>query len=241
MISFLLIYGAVYVVTVVLYLGGGVVIDWINQGHPENRIQSRRGDDRRKMEIRQSLRSLFATSFCLAFGLFAQQQGWTPVPWALEFWPSALMLMISILLYDAWFYFVHRLQHTRLLIRWHRLHHKSVAPTVWANYNDTFPDALGQQAYFAAAPFILPIPPEILIAHRIIDHFNGMLGHCGFEYLAGRAARWPSPLVCTTFHDQHHSGFHYNFANHFSIWDRIFDTLHPDYDLKVKQLGKHAR
>lgn len=229
-LEFLAIYGMVYAVTALLYFTVGGAISRINARHPDNRIQERSGDHRRGMEIRQSLRSLLATSFCLAFGLFAQRQGWTITPWAFEFWPSIFMLIVSIILYDAWFYFVHRLQHSRWLYRWHALHHKSLAPTVWTNYHDSIADALGQQGYFAVAPFFLPIPPEVLIAHRVIDHFNGMLGHCGFEYLAGRTAAWPSPLVCTTFHDQHHSGFRYNYANHFSSWDRVFGTLHPDYD-----------
>ena len=94
-------------------------------------------------------------------------------------------------------------------------------------------DALSQQSYFMLLPFIIPIPWEVLVLHRIYDHFNGMFGHCGFEYFASRMARWPSPMVCTTFHDLHHSEFNCNFANFFSIWDRLLGTIHPEYDAAV--------
>ena len=67
-----------------------------------------------------------------------------------------------------------------------------------------------------------------------------MIGHCGFEYFAASTARYPSPLLCTTFHDQHHSGFRYNYANYFSFWDRVLGTLAPNYDQRVKTFEDEA-
>lgn len=234
--EFLLIYAAVYLATALLYFVTGAAIAWVNRRKPQRRIQARPRTQSRGKEIRQSLLSLTATSFCLAFGLFAQERTWTLNPLPLTPWSALGMFVLSVLIYDAWFYFVHRLQHTRWLYRWHALHHGSVTPTVWTNYHDSLVDAFGQQLYFLIAPFFLPIPPQVLIAHRLFDHFNGTFGHCGYEYFAGPMARWPSPLVCTSFHDQHHSRFHYNFANHFSIWDRLFGTLCPDYDRTVREM-----
>ncbi|WP_376742301.1 sterol desaturase family protein [Ensifer canadensis] len=40
--------------------------------------------------------------------------------------------------------------------------------------------------------------------------------------------------MCTTFHDQHHSGFKYNYGNYFSFWDRVLGTISPNYDQRVK-------
>lgn len=240
--EFLLIYGAVYGVNVFLYFATGWVLVAIQNRHPERRIQqNRRGEKRMWTEIRQSVLSLTVTAFCLAFGIFAQLQGWTLIaPLELSWWSVPLMLVISIVAYDAWFYWAHRFMHTKVMYRFHAEHHRSVAPTVWSTYNDSLVDAFVMQSYYLWAMFILPIPLEVLVAHRLWDHFNGTIGHSGFEFWASPATRLPSPMVCVTFHDQHHSRFRYNFANFFSFWDRLMGTVDPKYDEAVKQFEKAA-
>jgi len=211
---------------------------WINRHNPSRRIQKgKRGEDRAKSEILQSVKSLTVTCFCLAGGLFAQYMGWTLWPPLELDWISGIgMLAVSVVAYDAWFYWGHRLMHTRLLYPHHFWHHKSVAPTVWSNYSDSLPDAFAMQSYYLLAPLVLPIPAVVLILHRIWDHINGQVGHSGFEYFANRSTRFPSPMVCVTFHDQHHEHFRYNYGNFFSLWDRICGTLHPRYDKIVENL-----
>jgi Delta7-sterol 5-desaturase len=226
----------VYAVTVVGYLGLGLALDALNRRNPGRRIQpARRGEERARIEIVQSLKSLVVTCFCLAAGLWAQARGWGLFPpFDLTVWSAAGMFVASIIAFDAWFYWGHRLMHWRPLYRHHLWHHRSVAPTVWSNYSDSLVDAFAMQSYYLVAPLLLPIPAAVLVAHRIYDHVNGMIGHSGFEYFAGRGARYPSPFVCTTFHDQHHERFGYNYANFFSFWDRAMGTLHPDYERRVE-------
>lgn len=238
LLDLLWIWAAVYAATVAAYFGLGLALTALNARNPARRLQpKRRGEDRARIEILQSLKSLTVTCFCLAGGLWAQRQGltlWPPLP--LTWWSAAGMFAVSIVLFDAWFYWGHRLMHWRPLYRHHLWHHRSVAPTVWSNYSDSLLDAFAMQSYYLIAPMLLPIPPLVLIAHRAYDHVNGMIGHSGFEYFAGPGARLPSPFVCTVFHDQHHERFAYNYANFFSFWDRIMGTLAPDYDARVKTL-----
>ena len=47
----------------------------------------------------------------------------------------------------------------------------------------------------------------------------------------------PSPMIGVTFHDQHHEHFLYNYATHFSHWDRLMGTIHPDYDSRIVALA----
>ena len=237
--AYLIYLATVYGVTIALYFAFGGAITLFNRRIPERRIQKNRsGDERAGLEIRKSLTALLMTSICVSFGLFAQARGWTMA--ALEFsWPSALLMwLISVVIFDAWFYFGHRLMHTKALYRWHNLHHRSVAPTTWSNDSSTMLDTLVMHSYYAIAPFILPIPPIALIAHRLYDQINGMVGHSGFEYFASPTTRWPSPLVCVTFHDQHHSSFRFNYGNFSSIWDRLMGTLHPEYDQIVAKVAE---
>jgi lathosterol oxidase len=233
---FLEIYAACYFGTLALYFAEGGLIVWINRRHPERRIQAeKRGEDRARVEIIQSVKSLFVTCFCLAAGLFAQWKGWVLFAPIKLTWVSGIgMLLVLAVVFDTWFYWGHRLMHTRALYKHHLWHHRSMAPTVWSNYSDTMVDAFMMQSFYLVIPLVLPVPPLVLIGLRVWDHINGQIGHSGFEYFADRSTRAPSPMVCVTFHDQHHAHYHYNFANFFSLWDRLCGTLDPAYDDQVK-------
>ncbi|MEM9011746.1 MAG: sterol desaturase family protein [Pseudomonadota bacterium] len=235
-LEFLAIWAAVYAATVAAYFGLGNLLIWVNNRHPERRIQPlRRGEKRAREEILNSLRSLIVTCFCLAGGIFVQLQGWTL--WQagpLLSWWTLVWFAVSVVAFDTWFYWGHRLMHSKRLYKFHFLHHRSVAPTVWSQYSDGEVDAFVMQSFYLFAPMILPLHPLVLIAHRTWDHINGQIGHSGFEYFADQTTRFPSPMVCVTFHDQHHEHFRYNYANFFSFWDRLCGTLHPDYDTKVQ-------
>lgn len=237
-VEFLAVFVALYSGHLVAYFALGGALMWLNARHPDRRIQKgRHGEIRARTEIIQSIKALVPLCAMMAAGLTLQRHGitlWPPLPLNL---PNALGLSIlSIVLFDAWFYWAHRLMHWPPMFKFHRLHHKSIAPTPWSNYSDDLVDATVHQGFLMLAPLILPIPPVILIAHRLYDHINGQIGHAGFEYFAGPTARHPWPFLCTTFHDQHHSRFHYNYGNFFSLWDRLCGTIAPDYDSKVQAL-----
>ena len=233
--DFVAVWLAAYAVNLALYGAGGWVILWWNRRHPDRRIQpDRDGLRRARIEIRESVLSIAVTAACLAAALVLQAHGltlWAPLETT---WLSVLgMLALTTVLYDAWFYWAHRLLHTRRLWRFHRGHHKAVAPTVWSTDAQSVVETLMLQLFLVAAAVLLPIPPLALIAHRVVDHVNGALGHSGFEYFAGPAARAPWPGLCATFHDRHHERFTVNYANFFSVWDRWMGTLDPDYDRDV--------
>jgi sterol desaturase/sphingolipid hydroxylase (fatty acid hydroxylase superfamily) len=237
--TFLVFWAVSYGAHLALYFGQGAILVAINRRHPGRRIQkSRRGEERARAEMIASVRSLVITSGCVAGGVFAQTAGLTL--WrAGGGWLAVLLWLPALaILYDAWFYWGHRLMHTKALYRHHLPHHKSVAPTVWSNYSDTLADAFAMQSFYLVLPVLLPVPPVALVLARLWDHVNGQIGHSGFEYFADRSTRYPSPMVCVTFHDQHHEHFRHNFANYFSLWDRLCGTLHPDYDRKVASWGR---
>ena len=237
--GFLAVWAASYIALVVLYFGSGLVLVALNRRHPERRIQKQQRSDRVRSEIRQSLVALVSIAGYVAGGLCLPANGYA------LFQPGELTLVsflgwsvVSAIAYDTWFYWGHRAMHTKALFRFHALHHRSITPTVWANNSDGFVGTMIEQGYFLVAPLLLPIPPLVLVLHKVYDQASGMVGHCGFEHVASPGARKPWPLVCTTFHDQHHSNFRCNFSNTFSLWDRFMDTLHPAYDRKVEEMER---
>jgi sterol desaturase/sphingolipid hydroxylase (fatty acid hydroxylase superfamily) len=238
---FLGLLAAIYAATVAMYFALGFGITWLNQRNPERRIQKhRRGEKRMTQEVLQSLASILVTCLSVAIGLFAQIQGWAMEPWALSWWWAVPQFVLCMVLFDTWFYFAHRLLHTKPFYRFHLLHHRSVAPTPWSNDSIGLVDTALSQGFYAVIVFVVPFSPIVLLAHRAFDQINGTFGHCGFEYFASPTSRYPSPMLCTTYHDQHHAEFRYNFANYFSFWDRIMGTISPVYDQRVAAMEKAA-
>ncbi|MEM6680255.1 MAG: sterol desaturase family protein [Pseudomonadota bacterium] len=223
------------VALIALYAATGLALEAMNARHPERRIQSRAPSDRRT-DIRQSLLSLLFIAAYVAAGLWLQAQGWGLFsPWDLGLLEVVVGFVVSLVIYDAWFYWAHRLMHTRALYRFHAQHHVSIAPTPWSNNNDTMVGTFFEQSYFLVAPLVLPFPALVFVMHKIWDQVTGMIGHAGHEYFASPIARAPWLGVCTVYHDQHHAQFRCNFANTFTFWDRLCGTLHPTYDASVRR------
>ncbi|MEM9047688.1 MAG: sterol desaturase family protein [Pseudomonadota bacterium] len=241
LVEFLLIYAAVYGASLVVYFCLGLALSWINARNPDRRIQPRRdGAKRRREDILSSLKALAVSAGLLSTGFFAQLQGWTVTPLPHSWWSVALGFGLCLVIFDAWFYFGHRLLHHPRFYRFHALHHKAVAPTAWSNDCSTTVDTVIEHGFYLVVWFVLPVPALAVFGLRLFDQVTGMIGHAGFEYFASRSSRAPSPMICTTYHDLHHSQFRYNYGNFFSFWDRWLGTIHPDYDKMVEKMEAGA-
>ncbi|AXS41027.1 sterol desaturase family protein [Breoghania sp. L-A4] len=240
-VAFCLFWASVYAVLLAIYFGLGGALVLLNRRMAHRRIQERTRSSRVAAEIRQSVVALALISFYVAAGLYAQHLGWVLfAPQPLTVLSFVGWMLVSAVAYDTWFYWGHRAMHTRALFRFHALHHRSLTPTTWSNNSDSLVGATVEQGYFLILPLLLPVPPEVLIAHKLYDQITGMISHCGHEYAASRSARKPWPLLCTSFHDQHHSNFRCNFGNTFSIWDRLMGTVHPGYDTLVVDMEQRS-
>lgn len=236
--AFLALSGLVVVAIVALSVVTVLFFEIMNARHPERKVQPDRGDVDRWRELRYAPGSILVIALCFAGGLFVQGQGWALTPLPLGWWSGTVLFAATIILYDAWFYGVHRLLHWKPMYRFHAQHHTSIAPWTLSHHHETLVEAILNQSFYVLIVFVLPIPWQTLIAQKVYDQISGMLGHSGYEHFASPAGRKPSPLASTVFHDQHHSSFRYNFAHTFSVWDRIFGTLHPRYDETVARFEK---
>lgn len=234
LLDFTMLFGAVYAATLAVMLVTGTAVLWVNARHPERRIQQRTSTKTIREDIRTALQPLAVTSLCLAAGLFAQLKGWAMAPWAITWWSVPLSALVLFVVQDAWFYWTHRILHSRRFLRFHRRHHLNVAPTVFSSDDSGIVDTLFAHTFYALIPFVLPVPALVLLIHRLVDQVSGMIGHCGFEHFASPTTRAPWPLLCTVFHDQHHEHFRYNYGIYTSLWDRACGTLHRDHDTKVR-------
>lgn len=188
-----------------------------------------------RRDIRQSILSLAAIAAMFATGQWLYARfGWglAPLRGVLG---GAASFALSMVVFDTWFYWLHRLIHTPpFYARVHRWHHLSVTPVAWSNNSDRLIDDLFLQSYWLVAHFLVPAGPAVLLAHKLYDQITGVVGHSGYEH-GGLWCRPPSPLVGVTHHDQHHRYFRCNYATHFTWWDRLMGTLHRDHDAELRR------
>jgi len=150
-------------------------------------------------------------------------------------WATSVVLLV--VLHDAYFYWTHRLLHHPSIFRWaHRTHHRSHTPTPWAAYAFAPPEAVVQAAYLPLILTILPAHGSALFLFLVHMILRNAIGHCGFELMPRRLARWTrwQPITTVTHHDLHHSTTHWNYGLYFTWWDRLMKTQHPHYDERLQ-------
>lgn len=219
---------AVYAVLLTCYVGTGLAVTRLNRRRAALKIQKDRvlSPTQIARDVRQSIVSLAVIAFFFSLGSwFYGRLGWGFHPARMTVPGALLSFIASMVLYDTWFYWLHRLIHHRRLFKHvHRWHHMTTSPVVWSNNSDTLLDNCFLQSYWLIAHFIIPISPVVLLAHKIYDQITGAIGHSGHEY-GGRLFTPPSPLASVTHHDRHHRHFRCNYGTHFTHWDWLMGTL----------------
>lgn len=218
----------VYAVLLACYVVTGLAVTRLNRQRAGSKIQKHHvlSSAQIARDVRQSIISLAVIALLFSLGNWSYSRlgwGFHPTPTTL---PGALLSFVaSMVLYDTWFYWLHRLIHHKRLYRHvHRWHHMTTAPVVWSNNSDTLLDNCFLQSYWLIAHFIFPISPVVLLIHKIYDQITGAIGHSGHEY-GGRLFTPPSPLASVTHHDRHHQYFRCNYGTHFTLWDWLMGTL----------------
>ncbi len=145
---------------------------------------------------------------------------------------AGLCLLAMIIAHDAYFYWLHRLLHVPLVLRFtHRLHHRSRTPTPWAAYSFDPIEAVLQVAFAPLWAVIVPVHPLVLLVWSIHMVARNVIGHCGFELFPRTMARsrWFGWLTGVTHHDLHHQDARSHFGLYFTWWDRWMGTERSDY------------
>jgi len=234
LLSMTAVIGAAYAALLVTYYATCRVVLRLNAG--ATKIEPRQTP---RSQIRRDQRRSVLMLLVIAVLFGCGHWTYATLGWGFRAWPGvsgmAMSFILSLVLYDTWFYWLHRLIHTELFYRKvHQRHHLTVPPVVWSNNNDRLVDNLLLQSYWLFAHFFFPAAPAVLVAHKLYDQVTGIIGHSGHEH-GGRWCWPPSPLVGVTHHHQHHLYFRCNYANHFSWWDRAMGTLHPNHDSELKR------
>ncbi|MBU6372367.1 MAG: sterol desaturase family protein [Alphaproteobacteria bacterium] len=187
------------------------------------------------IELACSVRSVavFSTVALITFGLEKAGLLWGAT-WRMsgDLLPIVAGFVVSVVLHDAYFYWVHRAIHDPRLFRvFHRRHHRSHNPTPFTAYSFDLGEAALMAAFTPALVLALPIPWVAFGLFMLHQIARNVLGHCGYElFPAGKNGKplfdW---MTTVTHHDLHHAYAGCNYGLYFTWWDRWMRTEHPEY------------
>jgi lathosterol oxidase len=145
---------------------------------------------------------------------------------------TILSVPLLMVLFDAWYYFLHRAMHKypRIYINVHAIHHSSTRPTFLTAYQMSPLEHMIIWVFFSAVIAVVPLHPGAILCFAILGNIKSFLGHCGYEaYPRIFMSRWLSWISVSTHHDLHHTAYRCNYSYFFTYWDRLLGTLHPQY------------
>ena len=147
-------------------------------------------------------------------------------------WPTAIQLVrevvVYVVLFDAYFYALHRLLHTRFLFRTiHVVHHRSRAPGVLTALAFHPLEGLLIIAFMPAAMYLIPTHLASLAITVWFLSGSILLAHCGWDVFPAWWSRVPllNWYVTPRLHDAHHVRRNCNYSATLSIFDWAFGTL----------------
>lgn len=128
--------------------------------------------------------------------------------------------LVYLVVTDFLLWLQHYLFHSRLLYRFHRLHHRFVYPTAF-DFGATHPvDTLAIYAVYQMVPLLLPIHSAVAYTYAVMGNIYAILYHgAGLDL-------WRSLRTDPDFHNVHHSLGKYNYGIGFltTFWDRLLGT-----------------
>lgn len=135
---------------------------------------------------------------------------------------------LIVLGFEAYFYVVHRLLHTRTLFRSiHSVHHRSKTPTVFSALSLHPIEALLIAGFLPAAMIATELHVASITVASVYLSASIAIAHCGYQLFPRGFARIPilgwyvTPLV----HDAHHAKVDVNYGATLNVFDRLFGTF----------------
>ena len=144
---------------------------------------------------------------------------------------GAFEVVVYVVLFDAYFYALHRFLHTRTMYqRVHVVHHRSTSPTLLTALAFHPVEATLIMAFMPVAMWFIPIHLVSLVIVSLFLSGSILLAHCGYEVFPSWWQKVPvlNWYVTPRVHDAHHKRRDCNFSATLSIFDRTFGTLRQE-------------
>ncbi len=182
-------------------------------------------DDKRKNKLTNNPKQLFFTNLVISIVPFAVIVQYAPnIQWTNErpLYITAIEVWVMLVLADIFNYMFHRLCHeNRFLYKTiHYVHHEYIVPDeIWSFWYEHPLETFLIDIVFAL-PFLLWETTFLAVClYGSISILLGIVNHL--------ALKIPPPyswFINSRFHYVHHTAKQYNYAEHFTLVDRLFGT-----------------
>jgi len=158
-------------------------------------------------------------------------------------WSFFYTFGIMFIWYEAWFYFSHRLLHTKTFYFLHKQHHKAKVTSAFTSLSFSLIERaillVGAIAFpVGLAQFGVEISFHGLVSYFLMNYLLNVYGHLNTEVIPHRwvKSKIGKVLMTPTYHALHHSRYNGHYGLFTRILDRAFDTEFEDYE-RVHELA----
>jgi sterol desaturase/sphingolipid hydroxylase (fatty acid hydroxylase superfamily) len=232
----MLLYGLTFIYFFFLYFGIAPIFDkvcrWLNNRGVIDQIIKREATKRqKKMEKIHSLKSIFVFGFSVFPVLYLIRTN------AITLLPDTVLnIVVGVLVLTIWnevhFFVVHRIMHIPFFMKKvHKVHHKSIIPTVYSVYSFHWFEALLLSTVpITILPF-LPFSPIAVFLYPLVSILLNYSGHCNYRFGKGKGANWK---LFGTRHNAHHGTFKKSYGFASDVLDKLNDKISQQWQSKNK-------
>ncbi len=148
-------------------------------------------------------------------------------------WYLPVSLLISMLIHETYYYWLHRWMHRPAVFRLlHKVHHDSNTTSAWTAFSFHPLEGLLQAVILPLTIIILPMNVYVLLFQLTVMTFSSVINHLEIETYPANfqkhfIGKW---IIGATHHSLHHKQFKYNFGLYFTFWDKWKNTESPKFE-----------
>lgn len=231
LIFFIIITGRYFLIAGIFYL---IFYCWLPEKCQQRKLNKRQYKPKQlQTEITWSIINGLIFSFSGAAAVILWQKGFTKVYTnihAYSWWYLPVSLVISMLLHETYYYWLHRwMHHPRVFKIVHKVHHDSNITSPFTAFSFHPLEGVLQAIFFPVVLLFLPMHYYIIIVQLVIMSLSSVINHLDIEiypknFNKNIFGKW---LIGATHHSLHHKQFKYNYGLYFTFWDKIRKTESP--------------
>ncbi len=197
-------------------------------------------------ELKWSVITSLIFAFTGSFTAILWQKGDTRLYtnlWQYGLWYLPVSLLISIVIHETYYYWLHRWMHRPKVFKiLHKVHHDSSTTSAWTAFSFHPLEGLLQAIILPLTIMVLPMHIYVLLFQLTLMTFSSVINHLEIETYPANFHRhfigkW---LIGATHHSLHHKQFKYNFGLYFTFWDKWKKTESPKFSMLFEEKTRLA-
>lgn len=230
---FIVIMGRYFLIAGLFY---GVFYIWFKEKWQQRKLGKKAYKPKQfQKEVMWSMITALIFSVAGAFTVLLWQQGYTKVYTDINlygWWYLPLSLLLSMVLHETYYYWVHRWMHQPAVFKLvHKVHHDSNITSPWTAFSFHPLEGLLQAIVLPVTLMLIPMHPSVILIQLTLMTFSSVINHLDIEIYPKKFYRhaFGKWLIGATHHALHHRQFRYNFGLYFTFWDKWKRTESPIY------------